>query len=309
MRKKSKSIQKIMIIVFILVALLSACNNSNEPANSSKVEYPKINLPQPESDTPPLDIEYVIETKASIPKQVNIYSINNPKISEEKIKDKFKEIKAFSSENGQDFSDKTVSIDINTTNGYWTCVNKDIQDALFDSTQKTELSEDDCIKLGKEIAEVFNVDLSTFTDISVTPIQYEPSVGEAVTVGNTIYFKPIIDGFKVYGVSRFYVDLDGYGNVASIGNCSKSCSMHSETEIISIEEGIERIKKGEGSVVGNTDIEQVVITNCEVMYFDDPSSTEELPYLQPILQFTGEGINKDGERTAYGAVVPAIKQY
>lgn len=52
----------------------------------------------------------------------------------------------------------------------------------------------------------------------------------------------------------------------------------------------------------------VNITDYKYGYFDDPSSFEEQPYMQPVMIINGTGKDKEGNESKYQAMVPAIKK-
>jgi hypothetical protein len=131
-------------------------------------------------------------------------------------------------------------------------------------------------------------------------------MGTPVIVGHNVYLKSKIEDKDVYGVSRFCVEIDAAGQIGVINNYYKEVKSYAKQNIKTIKEAINDLETGKGVILSDEDLKSVNITSYEVSYYDDPSSFDEQPYVQPVIVFKGIGERKDGSSTEIKSIVRAI---
>lgn len=298
---------KKVIVLFICMVLVAStgCQSNNEV-------YPVIELPQPGSHRININEVDIFIDKGLMNQvdEVIVYTIKKGDVrdTQEKLKELLPGIREYSSIDEQIyFTDDEVTLNIDKQNSYWTYVDKKAENNLYDATEASSITDKECTEIGRKVADTLDIDINGFDDIDVTPIRFEPSIGDPVTIGHTVYFKPIINGLRIYGVSRFSVGIDSKGNVTTIGKYFKEYVPYATAKIISIEEGMSRLMAGGGTITSADSAESINIAECEIMYFDDPSSLKIMPFLQPVMMLKGTTIDENGEKDLFTAAIPALE--
>lgn len=294
----------LLILTIMICALLCGCANS-------EVLYPILNLPQPGQEKPSTDVvfEYNNEIVPNISKlmvyrfaDASLTQLETQLSSVFSVHNTFKELDAL-----RLYRDEKRVIGINTSNGSWSYTNYEFDDTMYRDCH-SGLTDDECIKIAENLAADHDLDLSIFKNIIVTPIQQKIATENSKTIGHTVFFYPVIDGYNVYGVSRFYVTINGDGNVSSIICVKKDIAPFMEESIIGIDDALNILKSSDTpTIVGDEDVTNVRIFECNYGYYADTKPISEQPYLQPVMVLKGIGRDLEGNESDYMAIIPAIK--
>lgn len=294
----------LLVLTIIICALLCGCTNS-------EVFYPTLDLPQPGQEKPSTDVvfEYNNEIVPNISRLL-VYSFNDANLAQLEnhlasvfsVDSTFKELDAL-----RLYRDENMVIGIDTSNGSWSYTNYKFDDTMYRDCH-SGLTDDECIQIAKKVAAEHDLDLSIFKNIIVTPVQQKIATEDSKTIGHTVFFYPVINGYNVFGVSRFCVTINGYGDVSTIICVKKDITPFVEEPIIGIEEALNIITSSDTpTIVGDEDITNVRLIECNYGYYADTKPISEQPYLQPIMVLKGIGRDLDGNESDYMAIIPAIK--
>jgi len=295
----------IILTSLVIILLLTA-------GNQQSTTYPDIRMPEPGESGPSTGIEFKMNVSDKINSNtMKVYSIVKLDFVALKkdLKDKFAIKEEFVTKDDQMFfADDNIVVNCDLSNGFWTYTNKKIDTSLYENAIPSNLSEERCKEIAQKTAKKYGLDTSIYKKIIITPIECKPADGKSVKIGNIVYFYPEVNGLNVYGVSRFCVALDANGEIASINNYYKMIKPYKDEKIVNVEEAIDLIKANKCTVTGEEDILSATITDYKFGYFDDPSSFDEQPYMQPVIILSGSGVDKDGKESKYEALVPALKK-
>lgn len=297
-------------MALLILSLLSGCSQS-------KNKYPEINWPEIGA---PTDNHLSVAADDSMKisddaEEAFIYKIKKPNIDEitTHLNEKFGVKDSWTESDMRKYvSNEDYSLDIDLNTGYWYYSDKKIHEgSSYNSGKPSSLSEKKCIEIATEIAKQHGVDLEMFSNIRVGTIEYGGTqYGSPVVVGHDVYFYPVLNNRNVWGIARFTVELDGDGNVASIGKLFPEIEQCATEKMISQKDALQQIMDKKGHIVSETPAEanSVKINGCEIVYYINVVDLEQDYYCQPVYVFKGEYLHngetiKDYE---YVAMVSAL---
>ena len=115
------------------------------------------------------------------------------------------------------------------------------------------------------------------------------------------------DGFPVRG-GGISVHLKGNGNVSRVSSYALTYQSKQRTELVSVSEAIERIRRGEAMIGYEGDhfdsALRIVIEGLSCVYSDGTAANGEY-VIQPFYVFFGTAYNQKGEETSFTAAVQA----
>lgn len=147
-----------------------------------------------------------------------------------------------------------------------------------------------------------------FKDIKVTPISSgDITTGDYKEIGRDVFFLPVIDGLNVYGLSRIIVSVGDNGKIIRVTKNNKDFILHKKEKLKTPEKSFEQIKLKKVPIEISHEAKTAIFDSVKLGYYEDSSTIDEQPYLQPVWVFEGESTLDNGKTEKIGAFVPALE--
>lgn len=126
-------------------------------------------------------------------------------------------------------------------------------------------------------------------------------------ISKNVYFKRKVDNSFVEGTSQIYVSIVGNGEVETVYSSYWEKSEEVKVEDnISIDDVIKKIEKLDGCIAISEEADKVVLTDIEVVYWEDSAPFSENYSIQPIYKVSGSCYNKNNKIDSFEALVTGL---
>lgn len=309
----------VSLITTILIGSNFALPTSDSSKNSANQEMiPPLLLPGPGSVGPHNLKLKVTARMDTLPSEMDIFQFVKKKITEHEVDKVAKKlgingsVKKNELINALTVSEGTKYLEVEDGTGAILYVNRERADLKeVNGKPKAVPSDNESIRYATEFLNSMNWLPNNFKIVDITenrevPGNLNPDTDKGFLLSKSIHFYQHINNQPVLGVSRIVVEVGHNGEIEVVRKYHKEHTKSAKYNTKKVDQAIHELQMGKGiHNIQESEVDETIVTNVEVSYWEDAGTIEEQPYLQPVYVMTGS-YKKNGKERPFQAVVPAI---
>ncbi|GLI04893.1 hypothetical protein YDYSG_09230 [Paenibacillus tyrfis] len=151
-------------------------------------------------------------------------------------------------------------------------------------------------------------------DFTITSVAHETltnakNPNDKKVLRKEVYFNRLLNGTKVYGISRIIVSIGDKGQIDTVFSLNRPIDPKGNPiKLKSIDNVIDDLKKLKGTVKIHSDSRKVKINKIELSYWEDSTPTSTQEFIQPVYHLKGDNIDEKGItiNSSFEAFISAI---